>query len=175
MEVGLDMPPVATIGVDSTSTNLGEQKGLVSQISKMLIEHGTQQHLVVAARCSHHTAHNATKKGDEAMSGLCMVVSVQAGGARSWAFRTWDLEARAVRVHDHSLVAWGVRGKPLELSGLRWGCTIAYCVWRLEHIQQLVRAVCKGLRAEGRQAKDPPRTLVERLGARSLPNRRHTV
>jgi hypothetical protein len=91
----------------------------VSQISKLLVEHGTQQPPVVAARFDHHIAHNATKKGDEAMSGLCTVVSVQAGGARSWAFRTWDLEARAVRVHCRSLVAWGVRGKPLEVSGLR--------------------------------------------------------
>jgi hypothetical protein len=45
------------------------------------------------------------------------------------------------------------------------GCTIAYCAWRLEHIQQLVRAVCKGLRAEGRQAKWGSSTLGERLGA----------
>jgi hypothetical protein len=77
MEVGLDMTPVATIGVHSASTNLGEEKGQVSQISKLFVKHGTQQPPVVAARCSHHTAHNPTKKGDEAMSGLCTVVRVQ--------------------------------------------------------------------------------------------------
>jgi hypothetical protein len=72
------MTPVATIGVGSASTYLGEEKGQVSQISKLLVEHGTQQPPVVAARFDHHIAHNATKKGDEAMSGLCTVVSVQA-------------------------------------------------------------------------------------------------
>jgi hypothetical protein len=77
MEVGLDMTPVATIGVDSASTNLGEEKGLVSQLGKLPIEHGTQQPPVVAARCSHHIAHNPTKKGDEAMSGMCTMVRVQ--------------------------------------------------------------------------------------------------
>jgi hypothetical protein len=106
MKVGLDMTPVATIGVGSALTNLGEEKGQVSQISKLLVQHETQQPPVVAGRFDHHIAHNATKEGDEAMSGLCTVVSVQAGGARSWAFRTWDWEARAVRVHYGTTRWW---------------------------------------------------------------------